>query len=277
MTERAILITGCSSGIGFHAAQILKKRGYRVFATARQTNDLNRLDELGLESIKLDLSDENSVADCFAEVMEKNKGRLYALFNNGAYGQVGALEDLERRYLRAQFEANLFGWHDLSRRVIAVMRRQGGGRIVLTGSVLGYVALPLRGAYNASKYALEGWTDTLRRELAGSRIEVSLIEPGPIDTRFRTNSLEQFKKTIRMNGGVHGLAYRSLLQRLKPTAPPTPFTLPPQAVVDKLLHALESRRPKTRYRVTVPSHLFWFLRRIISDRMQDRIIKQIKT
>lgn len=271
-TERAVLISGCSSGIGYSAALTLKQRGYRVFATARQAEDLARLSEQGLESIALDLSDDNSVKDCFAEVSEKTQGRLYALVNNGAYGQGGALEDVSRQQLRAQFETNLFGWHDLSRRALAVMRGHGEGRIVLIGSIVGYLALPLRGAYNASKYALEGWADTLRRELGNSGIQVSLIEPGPIDTHFRANSLAQFKKTIRVDNSVHSHAYRSFLQRLEPDAAPTPFTLPPSAVVHKLVHALESRRPKTRYRVTVPAQACWFLRKIISDRMQDRII-----
>ena len=245
-----------------------------MFATARKKEDLDRLSERGVESIALDLRDEGSVAKCFAEVIKKSDGFLHAIVNNGAYGQGGALEDLQRCHLREQFEANLFGWHDLSCRAIPVMRRRGGGRIVLIGSILGYLALPLRGAYNASKHALEGWADTLRRELRGSHISVSLIEPGPIDTRFRANSLTQFKKTIDVESSAHRASYIRLMKRLDPEAALTPFTLPPQAVVNKIVRALESPKPKTRYRVTVPAHAFWFLRKILSDHIQDWIIRR---
>ena len=190
MPASSILITGCSSGIGYSAAVELKKRGYRVFATARKDNDLARLREQGLEATKLDLRSSDSIRQCFDWVMQQNDGALDALFNNGGYGQVGAIEDLDREQLRLQFETNLFGWHELTCLVIPVMRRQQHGRIILNGSGLGLFALPLRGAYTASKHALEGWTDTLRLEMAGTNIKISILEPGPIDTPFRQNSIK---------------------------------------------------------------------------------------
>ena len=177
---KSVLITGCSSGIGEATAHRLAERGYQVFATARKPEDVARVNRAGLNSLPLDLCDPASIADAVEQVLEQTGGRLYALFNNGAYSQPGAVEDLETRVLRTQFETNLFGWHDLTRRLIPVMRRQGEGRIIQNSSVLGFVSLRYRGAYNASKYALEGLSDTLRLELDGSGIHVSLIEPGPI-------------------------------------------------------------------------------------------------
>ena len=159
---KSILITGCSSGIGAAAARALHARGWRVFATAREADDVARLKAEGLESLVLDLDDSASIGAAVTEVLERSGGRLDALFNNGGFGQVGAVEDLTRDALRAQFETNLFGWVELTNRVIPVMRRQGSGRIVMNSSVLGYAAFPYRGAYNAVKFALEGITDTPR-------------------------------------------------------------------------------------------------------------------
>lgn len=183
--DRAVLITGCSSGIGLCAAEGLKKRGYRVFATARKDADVKRLESRGLESLKLDLTDTDSIAAAVGEISERTGNRLYGLFNNGGYGQPGAVEDLTTDVLRAQFETNFFGSHELTRRVLPVMRIRGEGRIVQNSSVLGLITLKYRGAYNASKFALEGFSDTLRQELRGTNIHVSLIEPGPILSRFR--------------------------------------------------------------------------------------------
>ena len=185
MSGKAILITGCSSGIGLCVARGLSSRGYRVFATARKSSDVEVLNKEGLESLVLDLDDPHSITAAVEEILIRTNGRLDALFNNGAYGQPGAVEDLSRDVLRAQFETNLFGWHQLTNLVLPVMRRQGHGRIIHNSSVLGFVALRYRGAYNASKYALEGLADTMRLELAGTHLHVSIIEPGPISSRFR--------------------------------------------------------------------------------------------
>uniref|UniRef100_A0A4W5LCQ8 Uncharacterized protein n=1 Tax=Hucho hucho TaxID=62062 RepID=A0A4W5LCQ8_9TELE len=189
MSSRSILITGCSSGIGLVVAQGLAAKGWRVFATARQAADVVRLQAQGLEALQLDVDDSDSIVQAVAEVLLRTGGTLDALFNNAGYGQPGAAEDVPRAAMRAQFETNVFGAWELMNAVIPVMRRQGHGRILFNSSVLGFAAMKYRGAYNASKYAMEGLCDTLRLELAGSGIAVSLIEPGPIESRFRANAL----------------------------------------------------------------------------------------
>ena len=272
---KSILITGCSSGIGRCVAHGLAKRGYRVFATARQQADVEQLNSARLESLQLDLSDSVSINRAVDAILDRTGGRLDALFNNGAYGQPGAVEDLSREVLRAQFETNLFGWHELTNRVLPVMREQGHGRIIHNSSVLGFVALPFRGAYNASKYALEGLTDTLRLELRGTVIYVSLIEPGPIESRFRANAFAVYKKTIDPETSVHREKYRRLEQRLTTEGPVVPFTLPAEAVLKKVIKALESRRPRPRYYVTFPTYLFAGLKRVLTDRALDRFLSKV--
>jgi NAD(P)-dependent dehydrogenase (short-subunit alcohol dehydrogenase family) len=275
MTGKSILITGCSSGIGACVARGLHARGYRVFATARKTADVERLQNEGLESLPLDLDDSTSITAAVEAVLRQTGGTLDALFNNGAWGQTGAVEDLSRAVLRAQFETNLFGWHELTRLVLPVMRRQGHGRIIQNSSVLGFVALRYRGAYNASKYALTGLTDTLRLELRDSGIHVSLIEPGPITSRFRQNAYVMFKRNIDPETSVHREQYRRMEQRLTKKGPVVPFTLPPEAVLKKVIHALESRRPRARYAVTFPTYLFAYLKRLLPVRTLDRILYRI--
>jgi NAD(P)-dependent dehydrogenase (short-subunit alcohol dehydrogenase family) len=261
--QRTILITGCSTGIGLCVAQGLSARGWRVFATARRNADVQQLQALGLESLPLDLADSASIRQTVQEVLQRSGGRLDALFNNGAYGQPGAVEDLSREVLREQFETNLFGTLELTNLIIPVMRAQRHGRIVMNSSVLGFAAMPFRGAYNASKFALEGLTDTLRLELTGSGIFVSLIEPGPIESRFRANAFAAYQRNIDAEHSVHREKYLAMVRRLEKTGPAAPFTLPPEAVLEKVIHAVESRRPKARYPVTVPTHAFAFLKRIL--------------
>jgi NAD(P)-dependent dehydrogenase (short-subunit alcohol dehydrogenase family) len=275
MSGKTVLVTGCSSGIGRCVAHGLARRGYRVFATARRSVDVEQLGSAGLESLQLDLNDSGSINRAVEEILQRTNGRLDALFNNGAYGQIGAVEDLSRELLRKQFETNLFGWHELSNRVLPVMRAQGHGRIIHNSSVLGFVALPFRGAYNASKYALEGLTDTLRLELRGTGIHVSLVEPGPITSRFRENAYAVYKRTINPETSVHREKYRLMEQRLKTRGPVVPFTLPAEAVLAKVIRALESRRPRPRYYVTFPTYLFAALKRILTDRALDRILARV--
>ena len=270
--SRTILITGCSSGIGEHAARSLRERGWRVFATARKTEDVTRLEEEGFEALQLDLDDSTSIESAVDEVLRRTGGTLDALFNNGAWGLPGAVEDLTRDALRAQFETNLFGWLELTNRLIPVMRRQGHGRIVQCSSVLGYAPFPYRGAYSMSKFALEGLSDTLRMELRGSGIHVSLVEPGPIATRFRANALTAFRRWVTIEGSVHEAQYRRQLERLQKEGPAAPFTLPPEAVTEKLVHALESRRPRLRYPVTVPAIAFAWLKRLLPGRWMDLVL-----
>ncbi|ATJ83622.1 SDR family oxidoreductase [Halomonas beimenensis] len=271
-TTRSLLITGCSSGIGHAAAHALAARGWRVFATARREADVARLREEGLEALPLDLADGASIEAAVEDVRERTGGRLTALFNNGAYGPPGAVEDLSRAVLREQLETNLLGTHELTTRVLPMMRAQGHGRIVQNSSVLGFAALPYRGAYVCSKFALEGLTDTLRQELRGSGIEVSLIQPGPIASRFRENAYRAFKANIDTAHSAHAETYGKVEARLASQDGKAPFTLGADAVVDKLIHALESARPRPRYAVTVPTHLFAALKRLLSTRGMDRVL-----
>lgn len=274
-TSKSILISGCSSGIGLCAAQLLRERGYRVFATARQAADVERLIGEGFEAFQLDLADSDSIQSAVKRVLAASGGNLYGLFNNGAYGQPGAVEDLSREALREQFETNLFGTHELTNLVIPVMRRQGYGRIVQNSSVLGFAAMRFRGAYNASKFALEGLTDTLRLELAGSGVQVSLVEPGPIQSRFRDNAYRMYRKHIDPQHSPHRETYRAMEARLQKEGPAVPFTLGPEAVVAKVIHALEARRPQARYYVTFPTYLFGYLKRLLPDRVLDRMLGKV--
>ncbi len=274
MTQKSILITGCSSGIGRNAAETLKRRGWRVFATCRSEDDCAGLREQGFESFRLDYEDEDSIEIAVATVLERTQGRLDALFNNGAYAIPGAVEDLSRDALRSIFEANLLGWHDLTARVIPVMRAQGYGRIVQCSSVLGFVSAPWRGAYVATKYALEGLSDTLRMELRDSGIAVVLIEPGPIATDFRKNAAREFEKWIDWEKSALAQLYRDrLLKRLYDAGTKKDrFELPASAVSKKLVLALESRRPRPRYFVTTPTYLADLIRRLLPTRAADRIL-----
>lgn len=273
--ERTILITGCSSGIGLCVAHGLKKRGYSVIASARKNKDVARLQTEGLTAIQLDLADPASIEHAVEETLQLSHGKIFALFNNGAYGQPGAVEDLSREVLRQQFETNLFGTVELTNRIIPLMRQQGYGRIVQNSSVLGLIALPYRGAYNASKFALEGISDTLRQELTGTGISVSLIEPGPVESRFRKNAFAAYLQHIDSTNSAHHDTYQKMENRLKKEGPAAPFTLPPGAVLKKVIHALESSRPKPRYYVTFPTYLFGTLRRVLSTRWLDKILLKV--
>jgi len=275
MTARSILITGCSSGIGLDAARGLKARGWRVFATCRQEADCDRLRAEGMESFRLDYADEASIAAAVEEVVQRTGGRLDALYNNGAFACPGAVEDLPRGALREIFETNLFGYHDLTRRVIPLMRAQGHGRIVNCSSVLGLVGLTWRGAYVATKFAMEGLTDVLRIEMKGTGIEVILIEPGPIATKIRENAIPHFERWLDWENSARREQYVSLRGRLydKKTKKDR-FELGPEAVTAKLVRALEDRRPKARYFVTTPTHLMGLLRRVLPTRVLDWVISK---
>jgi NAD(P)-dependent dehydrogenase (short-subunit alcohol dehydrogenase family) len=269
MTQRSILITGCSSGIGLTSAKVMAGRGWRVLATARRPDDLAMLErEAGVEALYLELLDPASVAACADEALKRTGGRLFALFNNAAYGQPGAVEDLTSDVLRRQIEANLIAQHELARRVIPAMRRNGAGRIVQCSSVLGLVATPYRGAYCASKFALEALSDAMRHELTGTNIYVSLIEPGPIRTRFVEHALEQLRNNVDIEGSPHRDVYRARLASMQQGGAST-FKLEPEAVAAKLVHAVESRRPRRRYYVTVPTYLAAAGRRLLPPALAD--------
>ncbi|MGD8812721.1 MAG: SDR family oxidoreductase [Thioalkalispiraceae bacterium] len=273
--QKSILITGCSSGIGYCVAHGLKQRGYRVFASARKDEDVQKLREEGLEALQLDLTDSLSMKNAVHRVLQETDGELYALFNNGAYGQPGALEDVSTDNLRKQFETNVFGWHELTNMVLPVMLQQGTGRVIQHSSVLGLVSLKFRGAYNASKYAIEGLSDTLRQELMGTGIYVSLIETGPVESKFRHNSYQVYKKTIDKENSRFKQQYNAMEARLAKEGPAVPFTLPPEAVLKKVLHALEADRPRPHYYVTFPTYLFGYLKRLLPTRTLDKLLNKV--
>ncbi len=279
MTDRSILITGCSSGIGWASARAMAARGWRVFATARTEDDLAALAKQGVEPVHLDYRDTASIVDTADTVLAATGGRLDALFNNGAYALPGAVEDLPTDGMRDMFEANFFGWHELTRRLLPAMRRQGHGRIVQCSSVLGYMYLKYRGAYTASKHALNGYSETLRIELDGTGIHVSIIEPGPIRTRFDQNAVKAFKEWIDPTGSPHEALYRRRMASLDTgrgaSQAASAFRLEPEAVVDKLIHACESWRPKPHYFVTRPAYLLDVMRRTLPPRLMSASMRMI--
>jgi len=267
-----ILITGCSSGIGYCCAKGLKDRGYRVIASARAPEDVSRLQREGFDTLLLDVSDSSSIQQAVIDIEPLCNGALYAVFNNGAYGQTGAVEDLNRSTLEKQFATNVFGWIELTNSLIPILRQQPSARIIFNSSVLGLIALPYRGAYNASKFAIEGFADTLRLELHPSNVEVSLIEPGPVESKFRQNALASLKNNVDIENSVHKFKYQKQIARMEKVGPAAPFTLPAEAVLKKLIHALESDNPKPRYYVTFPTYLFGTLRRLLPTRWLDKIL-----
>lgn len=272
MTQRSVLITGSSSGIGYDAAHALRNRGWRVFATCRKQEDVDRLRAEGLESFVLDLTDTESISKALNDILALTNGRLDALYNNGAFACPGAVEDLPTDALRAIFETNVFGWHELTRRVIPVMRGQGHGRIVNCSSVLGLVPFGWRGAYVSTKFAIEGLSDVLRLELRGSCIKVCLIEPGPITSKIRENAIPHFERWIDWKNSARRSDYERLMDRLYVDRGKDRFELPASAVSAKLIHALEAPNPKPRYYVTTATYLMGNLKRLLPTRALDWLI-----
>jgi NAD(P)-dependent dehydrogenase (short-subunit alcohol dehydrogenase family) len=273
MTEsRTIIVTGTSSGIGAYCARALKAEGWRVFATARKPEDIAALEADGLEAFYLDYREPDSIARLVDEVLGRTGGRLDALFNNGGYSQPGAVEDISVAALREQFEANFFGWHDLTRRVVPVMRRQGHGRIVHCSSIMGLAPFKYRGPYAASKHAVEGLMLCMRSELLGSGIHVSLIEPGPIKSKIATNALAWFLKNVDHENSVHRVAYQAQLDRLNAGGSVSRMKPGPEVVYAVLRHALLSSRPRPHYVVTWPAKIGAAMRRLLPAAMAYRIL-----
>lgn len=273
MTQKSILITGCSSGIGYCAAVGMRAQGWRVFAACRQPEDCARLRAEGFDSPLLDYTRAETIDAALAEVLKATGGTVDAIFNNGAHGTPGAVEDLPTDALRAIFEANFFGWHHLTRAVIPVMRRQGHGRIIQCSSVLGFVTMPWRGAYNATKFALEGLTDTLRVEMRDTPLHVVLIEPGPVTSKIRENAVVHFERWVDWRNSARREQYQNVLnKRLYQDTGPDRFELPPTAVLEKLIQACEVPRPRARYYVTTPTHIMGALRRVLPTRALDWVL-----
>lgn len=276
MESKVVLITGCSTGIGYTTAVELKKRGYRVICSARKEADVARLQNEGFETLQLDLAEPASIQQAVKQLIELTGGKIDGLFNNGAYGQPGAVEDLSRDVLREQFESNFFGTHELTNLIIPLMRKQGYGRIIYNSSILGFVAMKYRGAYNASKFALEGLVDTMRIELYDTDIKLCLIEPGPITSNFRKNAFAMYQKNINPEISFHKDTYKAMEERLQKEGPAAPFTLPAEAVAEKVIHALESKNPKIRYYVTFPTYLFGYLKRLLPMAWLDVLLRKVQ-
>lgn len=276
MTQKSILITGCSSGIGNHAAHALQARGWRVFATCRKEADCDRLRNEGLESFQLDYEDTASIATAAERTLAETGGTLDALFNNGAYAIPGAAEDMPTDAFRAIFEANFFGWHELTRRVIPVMRKQAHGRIVQCSSVLGFAALRFRSPYVSTKHALRGYSNTLRYELDGTGIHIIQLEPGPIDTLIRVNSRQHYEKWITVEGSAWENGYRGALNRrlYADDLPKDKFELGCEATTAKLIRALEDPRPRSKYMVTTPTYFIHWAQRLLPGTWVDSILKR---
>lgn len=274
--SQTIFITGCSTGIGYSTAVELQKRGHRVICSARKGEDVERLKQQGFECLQLNLADSTSIQQAVQQLIQLTNGKVDGLFNNGAFGQPGAVEDLSREVLEHQFATNFFGTHELTNLIIPLMRQQGRGRIIYNSSVLGFVAMKYRGAYNASKFALEGLVDTLRLELYDTDIKFILIEPGPITSDFRKNAFALYQQNIDPSQSAHQATYLAMEERLQKEGPAVAFTLPAEAVAEKVIHALESKRPKHRYYVTFPTYLLGFLKRILPIAWLDFLLRKIQ-
>lgn len=270
---KSILITGCSSGIGYDTAHYLHNNGYKVYASARDADDVKRLQDEGLETFLLDVTSADDISRVLSEIT-KNGSELFAVFNNAGYGQAGAVEDITTDALREQFETNFFGLHELTRQAIKIMRRQGYGRIIQHSSVLGIISLRFRGAYNASKYAIEGLCDTLRLELMETDIHVCTINTGPIRSDFRKNAIKSFKKNVISEGSVFEKEYKEELLSVKDKDSDI-FTKNSDVVIKNILHALESKKPKPRYYNTLATHLLGGFKRVLSTSMLDKILRKI--
>ncbi len=271
LAKKNILITGCSSGIGYEAALKLHQRGHHVIASCRREEDATQLKAHGLEVVILDVNDSASIQRGFQQMLALTDGRLDVLINNAGYGQAGALEDISREVLRQQFETNVFGLLELTNLAIPLMRQQGQGRIINISSILGIISMPFRGAYNASKYAVEGLSDTLRLELAGAGIKVITIEPGPIESKFRDSSVDRSLQHIAMESSFFKPQYQKMLAVFKASKKDSVFTLKPAAVIKKLIHAIEAEKPKAKYAVTFPAHLFVWLKRFLPTCLLDKV------
>jgi short-subunit dehydrogenase len=271
---KTILITGCSSGIGYNSAKTLQERGYEVYTTARKKEDIQRLQDEGFFCTYLDYDDKKSITNTIKEVLNKTNSKLDAVFNNGAYGQPGALEDISREVLEQQFSTNVFGWHQMIQEILPIMRKQGYGRIIQNSSVLGLIALKNRGCYVASKYAIEGLSDTLRLELKNTNIHISLIEPGPIVSKFRENAYKKFIENIDIENSFNKDIYEKQIKRFNSNKN-DPFTLNEEAVTKQLIKALESKNPKARYFVTFPTYLFAYTKRLLPDFLMDKILSRV--
>lgn len=273
--QKSILITGCSSGIGYDTAHYLHKNGYRVFTSARKSEDVQRLKGEGLESYLLDVTKPETISQTLEAILAQTDGKLFAVFNNAGYGQPGAVEDISTDVLKEQFETNLFGLHEMTRQVIPIMRAQGYGRIIQHSSVLGLISLRFRGAYNASKYAIEGLCDTLRLELDKEDIHIVTINTGPVHSDFRKNATKKYYEHIHGKQTVFEEEYKKELLPYEGKKEKDPFTRDSDVVITNIIKALESKKPRPRYYNTSATHLLGGLKRILPTALLDKILLRV--
>lgn len=273
--SKTILITGCSSGIGYDTAHYLHNHGYKVFASARKEEDVQRLKTEGLEAYLLDVTKPETIKKSLDSILEETGGELYAVFNNAGYGQPGAVEDIPTEVLKEQFETNLFGLHEMTRQIIPIMRKQGYGRIIQHSSVLGLISLRFRGAYNASKYAIEGLCDTLRLELMDDDIHVVTINTGPVRSDFRKNATQKFYEHIHKKPTVFEKEYEQELIPHEEVKKKDPFTRDSDVVISNIIKSLETTKPKPRYYNTSATHFLGTLKRILPTAVLDKILLKI--
>ncbi len=270
--KQSILITGCSTGIGYQTALTMAKAGYDVYATARDIKDVEHLKYLGLKSLLLDVTKSDTISSCLEQILKQTNGTIDIVFNNAGFGQPGAVEDISTDVLKEQFETNVFGLHEVTLQVLPIMKAQGYGKIINHSSVLGLVSLRLRGAYNASKYAIEGLSDTLRLELKDTNISVSLLNTGPIISEFRNNAKRKVEENIDIENSRFKNSYKRSLQANKSDVP---FTLDANAVASIVLKIANSNNPKPRYYITKATYLLGYLKRILSTNLLDKILIKI--
>ncbi|MEA3554187.1 MAG: SDR family NAD(P)-dependent oxidoreductase [Campylobacterota bacterium] len=268
----SVLITGCSSGIGEQTAIYLKDKGYKVFATARDIQDVQRLESLGFDAYYLDVTKKQSIKDTLNKILEITNGKLDVVFNNAGYGQPGAVEDITTNVLKEQFETNVFGLHEVTIQVLDIMKRQGYGKIVQHSSVLGLVSLKLRGSYNASKYAIEGLTDTLRLELLDTNIDITLLNTGPVLSEFRNNAKQKTKENIDIENSRFKDSY---IKSLSSSKSDVPFTLEAIEVAKIVEKIIKSKKVKPRYYITKATYLLGYLKRVLSTKALDKILNRI--
>ncbi len=274
MSQKNILITGCSSGIGYDTAHYLHANGYKVYATARDAKDVERLKSEGLDAYTLDVTKADDIQKMLSIIID-NDAKLDAIFNNAGYGQPGALEDITTAVLKEQFETNFFGLHELTHQALSIMRKQGYGRILQHSSVLGIIALRFRGAYNASKYAIEGLCDTLRLELMESDIYVCTINTGPVHSDFRKNATKKLIENVNYKESFWKREYGAELFQREKSKEDDMFTKESSVVIKNIVDALESKKPRPRYYNTLATHLLGGLKRILSTNNLDKILRKI--
>jgi len=272
LDKKYVLITGCSvGGIGYATAHALRDAGYEVIATARNSEDVVILERDGFIAFRLDLRDKKSINKAIKKSFEITNNRLYALFNNGGYGQLGALEDLPTKALIEQFETNLFGYHRVIKKVLPIMKAQGHGKIINHSSILGLVSLRFRGAYQASKYALEGYSDTLRLELDGTGVSVSVLNTGPVESNFRDNAIKTFYETVKIENSRFRNIYIEKIEHRKRSG----FSLPVSSVAEVVYQILKSDKPKPRYYITKASYILAYAKKVLSSKLNHKLWQAI--